>query len=458
MYIYNYELRNREYYYIQLYDTQKNGYNITFCSMIDGPLKALLEKDNIPLIIDNNMQLSVMTEEEWTFSYDLIVCNTLNFHVFLSDRNISIPCIWWLHDAAFFYDGVDKEIINRIDLNNLYTYSVGPIPRKAVREWIPKLEVKTLLYSVVDENDGVDLPIGSTGKMIFLLIGFLEEIKGQDLLIDVIEDIHESIQDEIASKAVRKSTLKSLKVKKASRLRQLKRDYQKAVQEVNILYAEDPERLKAKYAAADFAKTEKKKKPFYKRWWFWLIVVVVCFELIGICLGDSDSPEVQISTSSSTKDSANIEKTQLNEDTQISKGDKVTVKDVCEFNIDYINITSDVLPPNQDNWYTHYEAEIGKKYVDICIAYKNLCDRAVDADEVGGIFLSYANKYHYTGFSIIEEDNRSDLASSNIRSIDPLNIAYLHYLIEIPKEAADGTESLVATLTVQSNSYIIKVR
>ena len=69
-----------------------------------------------------------------------------------------------------------------------------------------------------------------------------------------------SRQDEIAEKAVRKSTLKSLKIKKRSRLRQLKIDYENAVQQINIQYAEDPERLKAKYAAAEYAKNERAKK------------------------------------------------------------------------------------------------------------------------------------------------------------------------------------------------------
>ena len=63
-----------------------------------------------------------------------------------------------------------------------------------------------------------------------------------------------SRQDEIAEKAVRKSTLKSLQKKKRSRLKQLKIDYENAVQQVQIQYAEDPERLKAKYAAEEYAK------------------------------------------------------------------------------------------------------------------------------------------------------------------------------------------------------------
>lgn len=74
-----------------------------------------------------------------------------------------------------------------------------------------------------------------------------------------------SRQDDIAEKAVRKSTLKSLKKKKRSRLKQLKIDYENAVQQVQIQYAEDPERLKAKYAAAEYAKNEKGKKRAERR-------------------------------------------------------------------------------------------------------------------------------------------------------------------------------------------------
>lgn len=77
--------------------------------------------------------------------------------------------------------------------------------------------------------------------------------------------IPESIQNDIASKAIRKTTLKCIKQKKRSRIKQLKADYENQVREINIQYAEDPERLKAKYAAADYAKTEKAKKRAEKR-------------------------------------------------------------------------------------------------------------------------------------------------------------------------------------------------
>ena len=74
---------------------------------------------------------------------------------------------------------------------------------------------------------------------------------------NAVQDVHESIQDEIASKAVRKSTLKSIQQKKKYRLKKLKADYEAEIREINIQYSNDPERLKAKYAAAEYARNER---------------------------------------------------------------------------------------------------------------------------------------------------------------------------------------------------------
>lgn len=80
-----------------------------------------------------------------------------------------------------------------------------------------------------------------------------------------IQDVQVSIQDEIASKAKRKSTLKSLKLKKKFRLRKLRKDYEDTVREIHIQYSKNPERLKAKYAAENYAKTERKKARAQRR-------------------------------------------------------------------------------------------------------------------------------------------------------------------------------------------------
>ena len=67
-------------------------------------------------------------------------------------------------------------------------------------------------------------------------------------------------KDAEALRAIRKSTLKSVKAKKNERLRQLKEQYEEQVREIKIQYDKNPERLRAKYAADDYARSERAKK------------------------------------------------------------------------------------------------------------------------------------------------------------------------------------------------------
>lgn len=74
-----------------------------------------------------------------------------------------------------------------------------------------------------------------------------------------------SWQDDEARRAARRNTLKSLKAKRLLRIKQLKKQYEEEVRAVNIKAASDPERLRAKYAAGDYAKSEKRRRKAEKR-------------------------------------------------------------------------------------------------------------------------------------------------------------------------------------------------
>lgn len=142
----------------------------------------------------------------------------------------------------------------------------------------------------------------------------------------------------------------------------------------------------------------------------------------------------------------------------LTVGETITVDDECEFYLDYTDITDDVMPPSPGKWYTHYEAEDGKTYIDVCIAYKNLYTKDKDADEILSGTLIYAGSYQYTGFSIIEEDNRGDFTYSNITSIAPLDLEYVHYLFEVPEVVETSDCSLTVNLNIAGTQYDIVVR
>lgn len=172
---------------------KKYGYSIVFASMMDGPLKERLEEQGIPVITDPNLQLATMRETEWLSGFRLILCNAINYFIFLSERDLNIPTIWWLHDSSFFYDGIDKKILRQISREKLTVFSVGPIPEKALRKIVPEWPVERLLYGTEEGAGSKDHVLKSEmrqwetqGKICFVTIGFIEERKGQDILLQAI--------------------------------------------------------------------------------------------------------------------------------------------------------------------------------------------------------------------------------------------------------------------------------
>lgn len=178
---------------------KNKGYNVVYGSMIDGPLKNILLQKKIPVVVDVNLQIETMKENDWVQHFSLIFCSTINFYMFLSERNCNIPVIWWLHDSLFFYDGVDSEIIKNIDKSNLTVLSVGPVPKKAICTIEKNLQVGDFIYGVEDTSDKrEDITFLDDERVRFVTIGYIESRKGQDLLIEAIL----LLQEDIRKKAV----------------------------------------------------------------------------------------------------------------------------------------------------------------------------------------------------------------------------------------------------------------
>lgn len=127
---------------------KKSGYEVAFASMIDGDLRNKVEEAFIRVIIDERLQVSTMNELAWTLNYDLIICNTINYHIFLSDRNNRIPVIWWLHDSPFFYEGIKSERLTNMDMTNMKIVSVGSVPKGAMMKYRSDVTIEDLIYGV----------------------------------------------------------------------------------------------------------------------------------------------------------------------------------------------------------------------------------------------------------------------------------------------------------------------
>lgn len=195
----------------------RSGYQVVYGSMLDGPLRNILLEEGIPVIVDENLMIETMREAEWIRGYSLVICNTMNFHVFLSDRDKNIPVAWWLHDSLFFYDGVSTAVMDKLETENMKIWSVGPIPERAVKTFRPDFHVEDLLYGVADQikeenksdrHDNVseiirlneedknskELVTKKIDKIRFITIGYIERRKGQDILIEAIRCLESSIR------------------------------------------------------------------------------------------------------------------------------------------------------------------------------------------------------------------------------------------------------------------------
>ncbi len=170
------------------------GDGVVFASMLDGPLRDILLAEGIPVIVDVNLQIETMREAGWTAGFSRIVCNTINYHVFLSKRDTQIPILWWLHDSPFFYDGVDRALLSGMERKNLRLCSVGPVPRAAMAPFMPDLEIENLIYGVVDEADEAERK-PDRHKVRFVTIGYIEARKGQDILVRAVRRLPQSIRE-----------------------------------------------------------------------------------------------------------------------------------------------------------------------------------------------------------------------------------------------------------------------
>ena len=136
----------------------------------------------------------------------------------------------------------------------------------------------------------------------------------------------------------------------------------------------------------------------------------------------------------------------------------VTKEGSYELSVTGFDIAKKILPPDTSGAYSYYEVKTdGHQYLDLKIDYKNLEASGISADEAASAKIKYAGKYEYTSFSVIE-DGDGDFTYSNITEIAPLTVGKMHYLFDIPDEVANGTDSIVATISVKGNTYEFSIR
>lgn len=196
------------------------------------------------------------------------------------------------------------------------------------------------------------------------------------------------------------------------------------------------------------------------------IVIVILLLFISMLLStksknENNSEQTMITSSKTSDSSVTISKNneqKKNNAVKLNFDETVTKENKYELTILEINFAKTILPPNTSSYYSYYEAKTdGHQYLEVKYNYKNLGESNIRADNVLSMTIKYDNKYEYTGFCVIEDDE-SDFTYANITNIAPLTTGKLHYLFDIPDEVANGEGSIVAIIKCGNDTYEIVLR
>lgn len=175
---------------------QKCGYHVYLISMKSGELEKDYKRHGITVIIEPYISIQNTSLMNFVKNMDFIIVNTAWYAFIINDfcRNIHNNILWWIHDSKYVGCYIFNKNISIGNYPNLYIYSVGFVAEKDFLDVFPvKAKVNHLLYGIDDAyNDILDL---AKDHINIAMIGSIEWLKGQDLLLDAFLLLPESEQN-----------------------------------------------------------------------------------------------------------------------------------------------------------------------------------------------------------------------------------------------------------------------
>lgn len=174
---------------------------------------------------------------------------------------------------------------------------------------------------------------------------------------------------------------------------------------------------------------------------------------------EAENKQLKEQTASQPVEETGSTSEEKEKDSFIEKNQQIEIPDTMEFTIDQVNFTRKIEPPTPGDFYSYYEVkEPGNIYLDTIISVKSLLTSAKSADSFFTVAVKYDGKYEYSTFSAIEEAGGSDFTYTNITNIEPLKTGRLHFIAELPEEAASDTKSVEVILSTSGETYTFKLR
>ena len=167
---------------------KNNGYNVVVLSNRKGVLQNLLNEKGILAVYNYDLSVESPVIKDLLNWSDAVIINTLLLHFLVEDYAKSgKPVLWWLHESGKMEKTYPWGMECVKDNPNITVYSVSNVINDyLLNDCNFDIDIKNLCFGIrsykLDKNK-------KNSRIIFLNIGGISKIKGQDILFRAIDSL-----------------------------------------------------------------------------------------------------------------------------------------------------------------------------------------------------------------------------------------------------------------------------
>lgn len=188
-------------------ELRKRGIFITFFLPTYGPLVNELHKEGFTVFVDEQYLDKVdYSTKKFLTNFDFVLANTINnWKIALSAEEVGVPVLWYIHESQYGIERIkDLKSKDNGDLRNAFKLSDKVLfPSKYTEELyktVLPLKNTAALHSAI-ETPPVSNHTGKRKKIgrpfTILHVGSVERRKGQDLMIEVFQNLPTNLQNKM---------------------------------------------------------------------------------------------------------------------------------------------------------------------------------------------------------------------------------------------------------------------
>ena len=181
---------------------RKLSYNVTVASGYNGIMRNELVRSGFSVIWDCRLLKGKLADLYWIECFDMVWVNTAQKgHILLDLGKYKKPVIWWVHEPDRLYKTEMLRLFKNFDFrqmnfNKIHVYGVSPLACEAfTKNSGSNVSVNELVLGVEDFYDEKKSQV-QDDKFVFAVLANIVQIKAQDVFLEAIEMLPESICDD----------------------------------------------------------------------------------------------------------------------------------------------------------------------------------------------------------------------------------------------------------------------